>query len=347
MKQGFDLQKTLRSVSNYISCAPDVFLCSAVAFVQEISTRCGRLSEMSDVRKNTLVVDFSVLPERPQLEVVQRFVEKGLGIASSDLKSIQLHNIRHCVLIEMADATAASRIATENHLKYAFKTYPSTKIPVYVDDNTIDVRIHDLPLDLPNSKIAEAMREYGEVLTIRDEVWKNFFTGVPNGVRALKMKLTKPVPSYVTVCNLPSLATYTGQIATCRRCGMKRHVSKSCSEAAKKTKQNQPKPANQPAKTTPAAPIVLPPANPPVVESQVITPHNGDNGNDGFTTVLKKGKSKRQLLEEDKKKATAKKNVHRRRRQNDTRYWERTTRWKWSRRRTTDRTAKANSEETT
>ncbi|EDS39398.1 conserved hypothetical protein [Culex quinquefasciatus] len=179
---------------------------------------------MSADQKHKLVVDFSVLPERPKLDVVQRFVQKGLGIAPSDLRSIQLHNIRHCVLIEMADPAAAIKIADDYHLKYAFKNNPTIKIPVYIDDNTVDVRVHDLPLDLPNAKIIDAMREYGEVLTIRDEVWKNFFAGVPNGVRVVKMKLSKPVPSFITVCELSSLATYTGQTATCRRCGENRHV---------------------------------------------------------------------------------------------------------------------------
>ena len=248
---------------------------------------------MSAVRKNTLVVDFSVLPERPKLEVVQRFVEKGLGITSSALKSIQLHNIRHCVLIEMAEPAAAIKIATESHLKYSFKTNPTIRIPVYIDDNTVDVRVHDLPLDLPNAKITEAMREYGEVLTIRDEVWRNFFTGVANGVRVLKMKLSKPVPSYVTVCELITLTTYTGQTSTCRRCGEKRHVSKSCVEASKKTHVN--KPQNQTNKSTPPVPINLllaKQSNQPAVESQAVFPDTEDNVKDDSLRLGRKARQK-------------------------------------------------------
>lgn len=153
----------------------------------------------------------------------------------------------------MADPAAAIKIADDYHLKYAFKNNPTIKIPVYIDDNTVDVRVHDLPLDLPNAKIIDAMREYGEVLTIRDEVWRNFFAGVPNGVRVVKMKLSKPVPSFITVCELSSLATYTGQTATCRRCGENRHVSKSCAEAAKKNRLN--KPQHQSSKTNPPVPL--------------------------------------------------------------------------------------------
>lgn len=247
---------------------------------------------MSAVRKNTLVVDFSVLPERPKLDMVQRFVEKSLGLNPHDLRSIQLHNIRHCVLIQMADSTAAIQTATKHHLKHAFRINPTKKIaiPVYVDDDTVDVRIHDLPPDLDNIKIAEAMLHYGEVITIRDEVWRDVFAGLPNGVRVLKMRLVKPVPSFLTICDIRTMASHVGQVATCRRCGFERHVSKSCSEAAKKP---QPKKTNQ----NPSAPV-LPLADPTAVESQVIVPHtHEDNGKDGFTTVAKKGKAKRQLDE--------------------------------------------------
>lgn len=166
---------------------------------------------------------------------VQWFVEKSMGLNFTGLRSIQLHNIHHCVLIEMTDPAAAVKTAAEHHLKHAFRISPTKKIaiPIYVDDDTVDVRIHDLPPDMSNMQIAEAMRQYGEVLTIRDEVWRDIFAGVPNGVRVLKMKISKPVPSYVTICGLNSLPTHTGQISTRRRCGFQRHVSKSCSEAAK------------------------------------------------------------------------------------------------------------------
>lgn len=249
---------------------------------------------MSSVRDRTVVVDFSVLPDRPKLDIVQRFVNKCLGLSSKDIQSIQLNNIRHCVLIAMADAAAASNIATAHHLKHAFRINPDKKlaIPVYVDDDTIDVRIHDLPTDVPNLEIAEAMREYGKVLSIRDEVWRDFFPGVPNGVRVLKMKLSKPVPSYITVRKYRTLATHTSQIATCRHCGLKRHASRSCSEAAKP----QPKPKNP--NNDPSA-TVLPTANSAVVEPQVIVPHTEVIDDEGFTIVGKKGKTKRQLSNDD------------------------------------------------
>lgn len=123
---------------------------------------------------------------------------------------------------------------------------------------------------------------------------EKFLPGVPNGVRVLKMKLSIPVPSYITICKLTTLATHPGQIITCRRCGLERHVAKSCSDVAKK----------QPPKTQkePSVPG-LPPATPTVDDSEVIASHTEDNGNDGFTTVVKRGKTKRQLSEQEEKSA--------------------------------------------
>lgn len=161
---------------------------------------------------------------------VQWFVEKSMGLNFTGLRSIQLHNIHHCVLIEMTDPAAAVKTAAEHHLKHAFRISPTKEIVILI---YVDVRIHDLPPDMSNMQIAKAMLQYDDVLTIRDEVWRDIFPDLPNGVRVLKMKLSKPVRLYVTICSLSSLATHTGQIATCRLCGFQRHVSKSCSDAAK------------------------------------------------------------------------------------------------------------------
>lgn len=83
--------------------------------------------KMSTVRDRTVVVDFSVLPERPKLDIVQRFVDKCIGLTSNDIKSIQLNNIRHCVLIAMADVASATNIATAHHLKHAFRINPAKR----------------------------------------------------------------------------------------------------------------------------------------------------------------------------------------------------------------------------
>ncbi|XP_039452386.1 uncharacterized protein LOC120431315 [Culex pipiens pallens] len=160
-----------------------------------------------------------------------------MGLNPAGFKCLQLHNTRNGILIEMADLATATKVAADNHMKHVLRSGEKNfLIPVYVDDNAVDVRVHDLPPGMPNDDIADGMAQYGEVLTITDDVWKNFFPGIPNGVRVLRMKLSKQVPSYVSIKGQLSLATHAGQIPTCRRCGQKSHPEKTCSSAKAKTK---------------------------------------------------------------------------------------------------------------
>ncbi|XP_039436571.1 uncharacterized protein LOC120418310 [Culex pipiens pallens] len=245
---------------------------------------------MSSNRKNTIFVDFGVLPARPPLDSVKAFVEKSMGLEPAGIKCLQLHNTRNGVLIEMADPATATKAAADNNLKHTIRSGEKCfRIPIYVDDNAVDVRVHDLPPGMPNNEIADGMAQYGEVLTITDDVWKNFFPGIPNGVRVLRMKLSKPVPSYVSIKGQLSLATHAGQTPTCRRCGQKSHPEKTCSSVKPKKKtaivnnKKQDKPA-----TTPIVPAAT--------TTTVPDPISKVTDDDGFRTVEKKGKSiKRQL----------------------------------------------------
>ena len=205
-------------------------------------------------RKNTIFVDFGVLPARPTLDSIKNFVEKSMGLNPAGFKCLQLHNTRNGILIEMADLATATSITATNHLKHTIRSGEKNfRIPVYVDDNAVDVRVHDLPPGMPNDDIANGMAQYGEVLTVTNDVWKNFFPGIPNGVRVLRMKLSKPVPSYVSIKGLLSLATHSGQISTCRRCGQKTHPKKTCS-AAKAGKKTTETKTTKPTSTTTIVP---------------------------------------------------------------------------------------------
>ncbi|KXJ62560.1 hypothetical protein RP20_CCG019863 [Aedes albopictus] len=50
------------------------------------------------------------------------------------------------------------------------------------------------------------------------------------------MKLSKPIPSYITVEAEMTLVTYRGQSATCKHCHRNVHFSQTCSEYAKSLK---------------------------------------------------------------------------------------------------------------
>lgn len=169
---------------------------------------CNR-RKMSTYRKNTLVIDFSVLPKRPVLDQVQEFLKDDLKIDMADVKNIQIHNLKNCLYIEMNDAGVAPRLQKQHHLKHYFiHQGTSYYIPVYVDGPTTTVRIHDLSPQMSNDVITRHMQQYGKVISIENEVWKNFFPGIPNGVRVVRMKLEKTLPSRIVVNDEPTYVTY-------------------------------------------------------------------------------------------------------------------------------------------
>lgn len=102
-----------------------------------------------------------------------------------------------------------------------------------MEDGTIEVRIHDIRPRISNQQVAQRMKEFGPISSVREEVWKDFFPGVPNGVRILRMKLIKPIPSYITIDAVMTLVTYRGQVATCKHCNRNVHYTQTCSEYAK------------------------------------------------------------------------------------------------------------------
>lgn len=195
---------------------------------------------MNAVRKNTLVVDFDVLPVRPSAGIIKQFLDEKLKLDIGLVKNLQLHTIRNCVLIELCSLDAAESMASTHHLKHTIVSeMKSFNIPVYVEDSAINVRILDLPPAVPNAVVAEHMQQYGKVKSVARELWKKFFPGVPNGVRVVRIELAKHVPSFIQIANHVTTVTYRSQIATCRHCQRKAHPKKKCSEVLAEDKGNQ------------------------------------------------------------------------------------------------------------
>ncbi|XP_065090360.1 uncharacterized protein LOC135711413 [Ochlerotatus camptorhynchus] len=171
---------------------------------------------MGTKRENTLVVDFRVLPKRPDASAVQKFMYGELKLDIADALNIQFHNVRNCVYVEMVDTATAKRYFASHHLQHTMQCEKKAyKIPVFVEDEAVNVRIHDLPPKTPNTVIIESMRPYGTILSISREMWKNNFPGIYNGVRVVRMKLKQLIHSYLTIDGEKTLITYRNQAKTC------------------------------------------------------------------------------------------------------------------------------------
>lgn len=198
---------------------------------------------MPVTRKNCIVLDTSVLPKRPSIADIKQFLDGALKLDMTMVKSIQTNIVRNVVYLVMHGEEAAATIASSHHLKHfmCFEGKPVTiPLPIYIDSSAVDVRLHDLPEEIDNQTITHHMQQYGEVISIRNDVWKSYFPGLSNGVRILRMKPTKPIPSYITISDEITYVSHFSQVKTCRTCGAKEHPKLRCSEAATSTGAAQP-----------------------------------------------------------------------------------------------------------
>lgn len=115
-----------------------------------------------------------------------------------------------------------------------------------------EVKVHDLPPQMPNHLIASHLQQYGDVLSIRDEVWKDFFPGIPNGVMVVRMKIVAPIPSFLEIEKETAYIKHNHQIKTCRHCSRKLHTGQKCNTAKMKNTNtsNTPLDAEQQKKPT-------------------------------------------------------------------------------------------------
>lgn len=180
----------------------------------------------------TFVINFRVVPNKLKYPEIFAFITNKLGLAVTDLKHLQITNSR--VFVGTDSPQTAQNVVQEHNMQHQLESNgKSYTIPISMEDGSVEVRVHDLRPRITNRQLAMRMREYGEIFSIRDEVWKDYCPGVPNGVRIVRMKLSKPIPSYVTVETEMTLVTYKGQVATCKHCNRNVHYTQKCSDYAK------------------------------------------------------------------------------------------------------------------
>lgn len=187
---------------------------------------------MNPDRPDTLVVDFGVLPARPDAAIVHDFLMEAINLQLADVKQIQFHNIRKCVFIQMTSFEVACRYEEEHNLKHAFP-FKGKKfaIHVYVDRGLTTVRVHDLPPTVSNTTVHEFMQQFGTVSSVSKERWKHYFPGIFNGVRIIHIILKQPIPSYITISGFQTYCSYIGQQSTCRVCSKAAHPKQKCAES--------------------------------------------------------------------------------------------------------------------
>ena len=91
------------------------------------------------------------------------------------------------------------------------------------------VRIANLPPEINEGEIRSALTSYGEIREIQDEKWSSAYRyAVANGIRVVTIKVTKHIPSHLTIMGYRVLVLYDAQPSTCYGCGNTGHIYQAC-----------------------------------------------------------------------------------------------------------------------
>lgn len=188
----------------------------------------------SKFRKNTIVLNLRRLPTRPAPVNVHVFIRDELHLSVDQVECLQFDAYRGLVFVKVISNDLAQRkIAMySGKLQYKHDDNKLYDIDISGEDDTVTVRVHNVSYDEPNSSIVTVLSRYGTVIgNAVNETWgKDMPYPVLTGVRAVKMKLLKPIPSFIEVNNQRTLVTYPGQVKTCMICSSSEHFRSECTQ---------------------------------------------------------------------------------------------------------------------
>jgi len=91
------------------------------------------------------------------------------------------------------------------------------------------IRLANLPTEVTEINIRTALSSYGEIVSIKDEMWSNAYGyKVANGVKVIRMKMAKHLPSQMNIAGHRAIPSYDGQPVTCYGCGEGEHINQVC-----------------------------------------------------------------------------------------------------------------------
>ena len=145
---------------------------------------------------------------------------------------IQIDGVRRQAFIKLTSNDKVMTILRETNGQVEYK-YPTGEIyQVNIDlagMGTKRIRIANLPPEIPDNTLRDALEPYGKVLEVQTESWsKAYRYAVPNGIRQIKLVMAKHAPSHLTVAGYRVLISYDGQPVTCYGCGKTEHIFQDC-----------------------------------------------------------------------------------------------------------------------
>ena len=183
-------------------------------------------------RQNTIVCCFDLQSPRINAYHVHEWIYEQLHLQEESIRMIQFDPVKRYVCIKFKEEDCMNKVLqdSEGRLEYKHDNGEITQVTIEVAGyGTKRLRITRLPPEITESDVRAYMTQYGEVKSVRDELWNSAYRyKVFNGVRIADMKLKKHIPSHLNILGYDALIAYDGQPQTCYRCNEVGHQRQEC-----------------------------------------------------------------------------------------------------------------------
>lgn len=185
-------------------------------------------------RKNTLEYRFDRTKARPDALEVYEWLNRTLQIKGDQVEGVQLDCVLNAVFVKFIDESTLERVLRQHGEMLSMKTKKGDVIDVKVkkcDENRKMVRILNLPFEVENHHIRDALLNYGKVESVIEEKFtteNSFFPDLKTGVRIVSIVLRRHIPSFLEIKGNKALIMYSGQPKTCVICNSETHLRNDC-----------------------------------------------------------------------------------------------------------------------
>lgn len=198
---------------------------------------------MGSVRENTIELDFTALRrELPPLCIIHTWLVNELKLEEDDIDTVQFDGGKCYIYIKFTNKEVLERkidnlLGTQVFIDNKKRSW---NIPVRELAETTYVRVLNLPVEINMKVVEDELKHYGQIVASSYERFgRGYALKVRSGVRAFKMILNKPIPSYLKIIvdkegdedqwtPYTAQILYAGQTKTCRVCKDNSHFARNC-----------------------------------------------------------------------------------------------------------------------
>ena len=161
----------------------------------------------------------------PSRSTTARSVFDSLRMASIDASDVQCTQRKRNgeVVVTFKSSDVKEKFLRMNAITVGSQSYAIQDI----DRPLTFLTIYDAPFELSDWAIITRLAPFCKVVHYRRGSF-DFMPGVYNGLRHYRVRIVKPIPSFLRFGKYQILLKHDGQLPTCRRCNLAGHFSNVC-----------------------------------------------------------------------------------------------------------------------